>query len=117
MVTSRQGVSKLGCLLQILIVVAIGYFGYQAGEVFWKNYVYQDAMRQQVRFAGRKDNSQIIRELRAKADSLGLPEGAQAVRVRRVQRFIAIEAEYYNTLELPGFVKQVYLNPHAEGAF
>lgn len=117
MVRSRRGISKLGCLLSILIVVFVVHFGIQVTEVYWKFFQYQDAMRQRVRFAGRKTNTQIVRELRAKADSLGLPEGAFAVRVRRVQRYISIEAEYYETLELPGFVREVYLNPHAEGTF
>lgn len=117
MVRARRGVTKLGCLLGLLIVVALGYFVVQAGEVYLRFYQYQDAMRQRVRFAGRKTNQQIIRELRAKADSLGLPEGAYGVRVRRVGRYIAIEAEYYDTMEFPGFVREVYLNPHAEGAF
>lgn len=117
MVSPRRGASKLGCLLGLIILFAIGNFGYEVAKVYWGYYQFQDAMRQRVRFAARKDNLQIARELRAKADSLGLPEGAQGVRVRRVQRYISIESEYYDTIELPGFIKQVYLNPHAEGTF
>ena len=117
MVRRRQGASALGCLLTLLIIVAIGYFVTQAGQVYWNYFQYRDAMRQAARFAGRKSDQQIIRGLRAKADSLGLPESAQNVRIHRTMRHIDIEAEYYDHVELPGYVREVYLNPKAEGAF
>ena len=117
MVRSRRGISALGCLVSILLVVAIGYFGVQAGQVYWDFVQYQDAMRQHARFAGRKTDKEIIRALRSKADSLGLPESAQNVRIHRNARHIDIEAEYYAIVELPLFVHEVYLNPKAEGGF
>ena len=117
MVRRRRGAGALGCLVTLLIVVAIGYFAAQAGQVYWNFVQYQDSMRQAARFAARKTNQQIIRGLRAKADSLGLPESAQNIRIYRTPRHIDIEAEYYDHIELPGFVKEVYLNPKAEGAF
>lgn len=117
MVKRRRGAGAPGCLLTLLIVVAIGYFVVQAGEVYWNYVQYRDAMRQAARFAGRKTDQQIIRGLRAKADSLGLPESAQNIRIHRTMRHIDIEAEYYDHVELPLFVREVYLNPKAEGAF
>lgn len=117
MVISRRGITKLGCLVTLLFVVAIGYFGFQAGQVYWRFLRFQDAMRQQVRFAASKSNQQIIRQLQSKADSLGLPETAYAIRVYRGPRRIDIEAEYYDNVELPGFVREVYFNPKAGAAF
>jgi len=101
----------------VLVVVAIGYFGVEAGQVYLRYLRYQDAMSQAARFAGRKTNPQIIRALRSKADSLGLPESAHNVRVHRTSRRIDIEAEYYENVELPGYVREVYLNPKAGVAF
>ena len=117
MVRNRRGISALGCLLSVLIVVAIGYFALQAGQVYLDYVQYQDSMRQAARFAGSKTDQQIIRSLRAKADSLGLPEGARNIRIHRMSRHIDIEAEYYVNVELPGYVREIYLNPKAEGAF
>ncbi len=117
MVGSRRGATALGCLVTLLIIVAIGYFGVQAGQVYLRYIRYQDAMSQAARFAGRKTNPQIIRALRSKADSLGLPESAQNIRVYRNSRRIDIEVEYYENVELPGFVREVYLNPKAGVAF
>jgi len=116
-VTSRRGITKLGCLLTLLVVVAIGHFGFEAGQVYFRYLQFQDAMRQQARFAASKSNQQIIRQLQSKADSLGLPEAAHAIRVYRGSRRIDIEVEYYDNVELPGFVREVYFNPKAGAAF
>ena len=78
MVSPRRGASSLGCLFSLLIFAAVGYFGVNAGESYWRFYQYQDDMRQEVNFAAQRTNDQIIARLRASADSLGLPDDAQA---------------------------------------
>lgn len=117
MVKSRRGASKIGCLFMALLLVFILYFGAGIGEVFWKYYQYQDRMKQEARFAAHRSDAVIVRRVAAFADSLGLPEGARNVRVRRGNRLIYIWAEYYEHLELPGFVKEWRFNPQATGTF
>lgn len=117
MVINRRGGSSLGCLFSLLVLAAIGYFGVNIGEVYFRFYQFQDAMRQEVRFAAHNNDAVIVRHLRDQADSLGLPEGAQNVSVQRDGHHIQIEAEYYEHIELPLTVREVDLNPHAEGIF
>ena len=117
MVTLRRGSSSLGCLFSLLVFAAVLYFGVNVGEVFFRYYQFKDAMRQEVRFAAHNNDTIIVRHLRDQADSLGLPEAAQNVLVQRDGRHIEIEAEYYEHVELPLTVREVYLNPHAEGIF
>lgn len=117
MVTLRRGASSLGCLFTLLVIAAVGYFGVNIGEVYFRYFQYKDAMRQEVRFAAHNSDVIIVRHLRDEADSLGLPEGAGNVVVQRDGRHIEIEAEYYEHIELPLTVREVYLNPHAEGIF
>jgi len=117
MVTRRFGGSSLGCLFTLLVIAAIGYFGVNIGEVYFRYFQYKDAMRQEVRFAAHNNDAIIVRHLRDQADSLGLPEAARNVTVQRDGRHIEIEAEYYEHIELPLTVREVYLNPHAEGIF
>ena len=117
MVTARRGSSSLGCLFTLLVLAAICYFGVNIGEVYFRYFQYKDAMRQEVRFAAHNNDAIIVRHLRDQADSLGLPEGAQNVVVQRDGRHIEIEAEYYDHVELPLTVSEVYLNPHADGIF
>ncbi len=112
-----RGASTLGCLLTLLIVVTIGYFGVNIGRVFYRHYAFQDAMKQEARFASHRSNEDITSHLRALADSLGLPQGAKRVHIRRGPRMIFIWSDYFETLELPGFTRDIELTAHVERAF
>ena len=117
MVRRRRGASTLGCLFSLLVVAAIIYFGVNIGEVYWHYYQYKDEMEQQVRFAAHNTNDKIARRLGALADSLGLPEPASRVLVRRTGNQIAISADYYEHVEFPLYVREIHFNPHASGSF
>jgi hypothetical protein len=117
MVTPRQGISTLGCLVSVLLFAAIVYFGLNIGEHYFNFYQYQDAMRQEVKFAAHNSDALILRHLREQADSLGLPEAAGEVTLTRDGRHIQMDSEYYVHIELPLFVREVRFNPHAEGIF
>ena len=113
----RRGASSLGCLVMLLLLAAAAYFAVNVGEVYLRAYRFEDAMKAEAKFAARRTDDQIKRRLRAFADSLGLPEGARTVRVRRTPNKVIIWAEYYDPVELPLFVKDLYFNPQAEGEF
>ncbi|MFI5257654.1 MAG: hypothetical protein ACHQRK_10365 [Gemmatimonadales bacterium] len=117
MVRNRRGGSSLGCLFTLLVLAAIVYFGVNIGEVYFRFYQYQDAMRQEVRFAAHNNDAVILRHLREQADSLGLPEAAGLVTLQRDGRHIELESEYYEHVELPLTVRDLHFNPHAEGIF
>lgn len=117
MVTSRRGATKLGCLMTLLVVAAIGYFGANAGERYWRFYNYQDAMKQEVMFRAKQPIPQLRARLRQIADSLGLPEDAGIVSVRRTANEIFIEAHYEEVIEFPGFKREVHFEPKAQGRF
>jgi hypothetical protein len=107
----------LGCLFTILIVVAVGYFAINVGKVFYRHYTFQDAMKQEARFASHRTNDEITSHLQALADSLGLPPGAKRVHIRRGDRMIFIWSDYFETVELPGVAKDLELTAHVERAF
>ena len=117
MVKPRRGASSLGCLFVLLLVAAALYFGVGIGENYFRFYEYQDSMRQEVRFAAHNGDALILRHLRERADSLGLPDAAGEVSLQRDGRHIQLDSEYYVQLELPLYVKEVRFNPHAEGIF
>ena len=117
MVTSRRGLSSLGCLVSLLLTAAAVYFVINIGEHYFRFYQYQDAMRQEVKFAAHNSDALILRHLRTRADSLGLPEAAGEVSLQRDGRHIELESEYYVHIELPLIVREVRFNPHAEGIF
>lgn len=119
MVSRATGRSTLGCLVALLIVTVALYFGVNIGEVYWKYYRYQDAMQQEANFAEMRTDQTIIRRLVSVAESLGLPDAARQVQIRRDQntRRIYIAAEYLERVELPGFVRTFHLTPRAEGTY
>lgn len=114
---SRSGKSSYGCLVFLLLLGATLYFGFDVGNVYWRAYQFQDAMTQESRFAARNSNEVIIAHLRAQADSLGLPDGAQKIQIRRKPNQIWIWCEYIETVELPWMVKDIDFNPHVERVF
>jgi hypothetical protein len=99
----------------LLLIAAALYFGVNIGEAYWRFYEYQDAMRQEVRFAKQIPDDRIKLHLAALADSLGLPEEAAEVTVTRTDEDISVRAEYSEQVELPLFVRQIRFKPHAEG--
>lgn len=113
----RSGRSSLGCLVVLLLLSTGIYFGVNVGEVYLRFYRFQDAMKQEVRFAGRNSDIVIRRRLRATADTLGIPEAAANVRVRRRGRSITIDSEYYEHIELPLYVREKRFSPRATGSF
>ena len=112
-----RGRSRLGCLFILVVVAAAAYFAVNIGEVYVRYYRYRDVMSQQARFAVQFSDDVIQRRLRAAADSLGLPEAAGNVSIRRSPGLIEIWSEYYEQVELPLFVREFHFTPSAEHAY
>jgi len=101
----------------IVLVVAVLYYGFNIGNVYWRAYQFQDAMTQESRFAARNGNEIIIAHLRAQADSLDLPEGAKKIQIRRKPEQIWIWSEYIEVVPLPWKDQEINFNPHVERVF
>lgn len=113
----RTGATRFGCLLTLLILSAVMYFGINAGEVYWRYLQYKDAMAQEVRFRSFLPNSRIRQNLAEIADSLGLPEDAGVVTVTRERGRVTVEAHYEEFIELPGYRREVHFEPRASGGY
>jgi hypothetical protein len=117
MVRARAGASRLGCLVGLLLVVTVCYFGFNIGEVYFRSYRFKDAMAQEARFADTRDDATIRSRLMAVADSLGLPDEAGRVRIQREASRITISSVYSEHVELPLFVREFRFAPQAVRAF
>jgi hypothetical protein len=113
----RAGGSKLGCLVSLVFVGAVIYFGVNIGGQAWKYYEFKDAMQQEARHAASRSDDVIKRRLQTMVDSLGLPEGAKNIRVKRTNNMIFIWTEYFTPIEFPGFVKEINFSPQAQSPF
>ena len=114
---TRGGRSSVGCLFSLLILAAAVYFGINFGEVYWRFYEFQDAMKQEVRFAAQIPDERIRLRLAALADSLGLPEEASEVTVERSTGSISVRAEYTERVDLPLVSREIRFRPRAQGTF
>jgi hypothetical protein len=114
---TRGGRSSVGCLFSLLILAAAIYFGINFGEVYWRFYEFQDAMKQEVRFAKQIPDERIKLRLAALADSLGLPQEASEVTVERSTGAISVRAEYTERVDVPFMAREIRFRPRAQGTF
>jgi hypothetical protein len=113
--TARTAGVRLGCLLALVVVGAAIYYGGVIGDKYLRYYRYQDAFKQEVRFAAHHTDEEIKIHLRAVADSLQLPDDSKHLFLKRKPHHILIWNEYYDHVELPFLSRDFYFNPHAEG--
>ena len=113
---NRRGTSTRGCLISLLVLAVVLYYGINIGEVWYRYGQIQGEMRSQARLAPSLTNGVIRRRLRAKVEDLGLPEEAKDFRIRRSPetRRITITTEYEESVDLPFFNRTFHLTPSAE---
>jgi hypothetical protein len=116
--TRRPGASRLGCLIQLMILAIVIYFARLAGEDALMYYRLQDAMRNEANFADSRTDVEIRNRLRAFTDSVVLPQQAKDINIVRDENGIRIWSEYDLDIKLPlNHVKTVHLRPAAERKF
>ena len=98
---SRRGESRLGCLIPLLILALGLYLAVDFGEAYFRFYQYKDAMGQEARFATTKTDDQIADRLKALADTLQLPPGAELISIQRSTATITISSDYDEVIKLP----------------
>ena len=98
---NRRGVSRLGCLLPLALAAVVLYYGFPAGEAYFRFYKYKDAMGQEARFASTQTDEHITRRLVALADSMHMPPGAELITIERSANTITISADYEEVIPLP----------------
>ena len=117
MVRRRLGRSNFGCLLGLLLCVTAVYFAVNVGEPYLRYFRFVDGMKQEARFSARFTDDDIQRRLAALADSLGLPEAAGRVRVRRASNRISLSSSYYERVEMPLIVRDILFTPQADWTY
>ena len=114
---SRGAVTKVGCLVSLVLIAAAFYFALPAGRAYWRYMQYKNAMRDEIRFRADLSDAQLRSRLQAIADSLGLPEDAGFVTIARERRLLTIRASYEESWKLPGYEKLIHFEPRASGPY
>lgn len=111
---SHRGVTKLGCLLLLLVVAAVAYLGTPAAEAYMRYLKYKDAMDQELRFRGELADDALRTRFRDIVDSLSLPPEAAEVTITRNADGIVVRATYEEFVPLPGTEWRLVFEPRAE---
>lgn len=115
---ARRGTTRLGCLVQLILLGGIAYFGMFLGEDALSYYRLRDAMRQEARFATTRSDQQMRDRLRAFTDSVKLPESAKEIKIVRDEKRIRIWSEYDQNVRLPfNQSRVIHLRPLIERTF
>ena len=111
-----RGASSTGCLVSLLIFVAVLYYGVNIGEVFFRYYRLLDEMQSQTRVAAALDDGTIRRRIQAAVQEIGLPDSAgDRIVISRTAapRQISITTTYSETVHLPLFTHTFNFSPRA----
>lgn len=101
----ESGKNSIRGIIALLLVVATVYAGFKFLPVRADAYQFNDAIRDEVVFAGsrRSTDEQIMKTLLEQATILGLPITQQNIKITRSGRkYIIIEASYTVPVELVG---------------
>ena len=112
----RRGASTLGCLVAILLFMAVLYYGVDIGRVYWSYYRLLDEMETSARFAQTQPDEAIVKHLVGIVQDLSLPAEAQRFAIRRTEHppVVTIRTRYSVDLVLPFKRKRLVLNPVVE---
>lgn len=119
MVSSPRGTrggSTLGCLVSLLVFVAVLYYGINVGEVFLRYYQLLDEMKSNARLAPNLPDDVIQRRLQAKVEDVFGNDQHMKFRITRggPSRTITIQTQYRDSVDLPLFKRTFELKPRAE---
>ena len=112
----RRGASSTGCLISLLLFVAVLYYGVNIGELWFRYYRFLDEVQTQARLAAALDDGTIRRRLQAAVQEIGLPDSVGTkLSIRRtfMPREIRIETWYSEDVHLPLFNHTFRFNPKA----
>jgi len=99
----RAGKSKFGCVVTLLVVAAVLYYGVGVVKIYFRYFELLDEMNQAAQLGRTMDDATIEARLHAQIDSLDVPPQAQQFTIRRYERppEIRISSSYTETVQLP----------------
>lgn len=113
---SRRGTSTTGCLVSLVLFVALVYYGIHLGQPWVRYYQLLDEMRVSARLAPTLSDGVIRRRLEQKVEELGLPPEARKFQITRSgkPRRITITTLYSETVSVPLLTHTFHFAPEAE---
>ena len=111
---AESGKVKMGCMVMLVLGIAVVYYGIDYLQIRIKAYQMQDAVTEQASFGSIVDDNTIRRRLVETATRLDIPITSRQWEIRRVQmgdgRHIIIKGDYTDSLILKPFKKVIYFH-------
>lgn len=100
---SARGASKRGCLITLVVLAAVLYYGIPVGGHVFRYLQLLDEMKSTVQFASTIEDVEIRRRVLNKIEALGLPAEARKLTIRRTARprEIRVSTSYDVVINLP----------------
>ncbi len=98
----RSGKVKIGLLLWLIVLAAVGYYGFQFGGMYWRRYELEEAVKQRLGYAGQLTSEGIHQQLLNDIAGMNLPPEARNVRLveTRRPRALQVSISYTETVNL-----------------
>lgn len=104
-----SGKVKLTTLLLLIVLAALGYYGFAIGGVYWRNYRLEDTIAHDLSFAGHTADEAIHQRVLEHIAGMNVPVRARDVRFGRTDapRGLRVSITYVDTANLL-FTKKQY---------
>jgi hypothetical protein len=97
-----RGAGNIGCLLWLIVVVAVGHVLWKVVPVKIRSSEFYDVMQEQASFGSIKSEQQIQYEILRRAQELRIPVTKENLKVTRARESVTVEAHYQIPLEFFG---------------
>jgi hypothetical protein len=97
-----RGAGNIGCLLWLVVVVAVGHVLWKVVPVKIRTSEFYDVMQEQASFGSIKSEQQIQYEILRRAQELQIPVTKENLKIIRARESLTVEAHYTIPIELFG---------------
>jgi len=115
----RRGASTGGCLLSIVVLMVVLYYGINLGRVWYRYFEIQDRMKAAARYSQNQSDNEIRAQLRSDVIDIGLPRDQIRFQLVRVAHppSITITSEYQEKIDLPLLKRTLTFRPKVYQSF
>ena len=99
---SSRGAGNIGCLLWLIVAVAVGHVLWKVVSVKIRTSEFYDVMQEQASFGSIKSEQAIQYEILRRAQELKIPVTKENFKIVRTRQAVTVEAHYQIPIEFFG---------------
>ncbi len=103
----NRGITTLGCLVSLILLIALGYVGIKVGKAFWDYYNVREQVREALVWAvgsmQPKSETEIIQRVISNVDGIGFQFTPRNVHISQTPETLTITATWTEEIEFPNY--------------